>query len=236
MKRTLIALLLAGCSWSTSSPKTSPLVVEVESQSWYATAVYLYCVNGRPLGRIYDLQNQPRQRHVFHLPPSCLQIGGFVRYLSQSPELIDPPIPVEELDTVVIRIPPSRADSVVSVLAPRARDRDRVREVADLIMRASAEARMDPILVANVIRVENPWLLSDTTSHAGAIGLMQIMPFHRGSYGCIGPLTNDSINLCLGTSLLRDYLHRSLRAALLRYNGCTRSECRWYAWEVQESL
>ncbi len=48
-------------------------------------------------------------------------------------------------------------------------------EYQEAIQQAAAEAHVDPLLVASVIRVESKFK-AQNVSHAGAIGLMQLMP------------------------------------------------------------
>jgi len=127
-------------------------------------------------------------------------------------------------------------DSVASILAPRARDTAAVRPIAQLIVREARTKRLDPVLVANIVRVENPWLLADTVSRAGATGIMQVMPLWAGSFSCSGPLDDAGTSVCLGTAIFAAYLKDALRAALLSYNGCTSLRCRGYAEHVTDGL
>jgi len=140
------------------------------------------------------------------------------------------------VDTVYITAPDTTLETVTTILAPHARDAADLREVAQLVVTESRRLNLDPIMVANIIRIENPWLINDTASSAGAIGIMQIMPFHRGSFRCSGRLVNTKTNICLGTNLLRQYLEDALRSALLRYNGCQRAYCQNYAHLVESNL
>ena len=60
-------------------------------------------------------------------------------------------------------------------------------------------------------------------SRSGAVGLMQVMPFHAGSYGCASAdLRLVDANICHGARILHTYLvrTRSVPRALRRYNGC----------------
>jgi hypothetical protein len=61
-------------------------------------------------------------------------------------------------------------------------------------------------------------------SSQGAVGLMQVMPVHMGSYGCMADLLNVDTNICHGASILKHMVRRtkSLPLALKRYNGCVR--------------
>jgi soluble lytic murein transglycosylase-like protein len=100
-------------------------------------------------------------------------------------------------------------------------------EMADRIARALvAEAnriRVAPSLLAAVLLTENYHLDPDTVSYRGATGLMQVMPFHAGEYGCPSDdLTDVEANICHGARIFGRYLRRSgtVATALLRYNGC----------------
>src|SRR4051812_48910599 len=61
-------------------------------------------------------------------------------------------------------------------------------EMADRIARAlvveANRIRVAPSLLAAVLLTENYHLDPDTVSYRGAMGLMQVMPFHAGEYGC----------------------------------------------------
>jgi soluble lytic murein transglycosylase-like protein len=84
---------------------------------------------------------------------------------------------------------------------------------------------MSPSLLAAVLLVENRQLDSAAVSSQGAIGLMQVMPIHAGSYGCASAnLATVDANICHGARILHLYLtrSRSITAALRRYNGCVR--------------
>jgi soluble lytic murein transglycosylase-like protein len=84
---------------------------------------------------------------------------------------------------------------------------------------------MSPSLLAAVLLVENRQLDSAAVSSQGAIGLMQVMPIHAGSYGCgSADLATVDANICHGARILHLYLtrSRSLTVALRRYNGCVR--------------
>ena len=84
---------------------------------------------------------------------------------------------------------------------------------------------MSPSLLAGVLLIENAPFDSTAISTQGAIGMMQVMPVHIGSYGCLsGDLLNLEANICHGARLLNTYLRRtkSVELALRRYNGCVR--------------
>lgn len=83
-------------------------------------------------------------------------------------------------------------------------------------------ARIEPELVLSVIHVEsnfNPYAISS----AGAIGLMQVMPFWLKEIGKPGDsLFSPQTNLRYGCTILRFYLDKEKGnrvRALMRYNG-----------------
>lgn len=84
------------------------------------------------------------------------------------------------------------------------------------------EQRLPPGLVMAVIDVEsrfNRWAVSS----AGAVGLMQVMPFWPAELGMKRhQLTQIEANMRMGCAILRYYLRREkndVRRALARYNG-----------------
>lgn len=100
--------------------------------------------------------------------------------------------------------------------------------VAGSLVEEGLRTGIAPQLLLAVMLVENPWIKPDTTSHMGAIGLMQVMPFHAGAWGCPeGDLTVPEVNICYGAKILAHALGRTggdLDRALLRYNGCVVGE------------
>ena len=92
------------------------------------------------------------------------------------------------------------------------------------LIREGRREGIDPRLLAAMLLVENPWIDPFAQSPVGAVGLMQVMPFHAGSWGCgRTDLTHVETNVCHGTKILAAALRRTqgdLDAALLRYNGC----------------
>ncbi len=94
----------------------------------------------------------------------------------------------------------------------------------ELIHAEAARAGVSPELVLAIISVESKFDRF-AVSHAGAQGLMQIMPFWLKLSGQPdGNLFHASTNLRLGCTILKYYLNRShgdIREALQRYNGAT---------------
>jgi soluble lytic murein transglycosylase len=98
----------------------------------------------------------------------------------------------------------------------------------DVIRQQAAEKNLDPSLIAGVIYVESHF--RDQTSHAGAKGLMQLMPAtadyiaHKsgGTRFVQGDLANPQINISYGTWYLRYLLQRyngNVALALAAYNA-----------------
>jgi soluble lytic murein transglycosylase len=98
----------------------------------------------------------------------------------------------------------------------------------DIIRQQAADKSLDPALIASVIYVESRF--RDQTSHAGAKGLMQIMPgtadyIARKSGGTQfvqGDLADPQINIAYGSWYLRyllDHYHGNTVLALAAYNA-----------------
>ena len=83
-------------------------------------------------------------------------------------------------------------------------------------------AKLHPELVLSVIDVESNFNRF-AISRAGAIGLMQVMPFWLKEIGRPGDnLFNANTNLRMGCTILKYYLDKekgNLTRALMRYNG-----------------
>ncbi len=111
-----------------------------------------------------------------------------------------------------------------------------VARIADLLRDYGGRHDISLDLAFGVMMVENPWLDSVAVSSAGAIGLMQVMPFHAGEWGCGSNLYDTEVNICTGMAILNSYIERrrTLRGALLGYNGCTGgAHCADYPDKVQ---
>jgi soluble lytic murein transglycosylase-like protein len=135
-------------------------------------------------------------------------------------------------------VPRTRADSIAlelaftkelahqplaMALAKRMRNPELADRVAAAIVYEAGRLRISPSLLAGVLVIENTPFDTIAVSTQGAIGLMQVMPVHVGSYGCLsGDLLNVEDNICHGARVLGTYLRRtkSVELALRRYNGC----------------
>jgi soluble lytic murein transglycosylase-like protein len=100
----------------------------------------------------------------------------------------------------------------------------RADELAPMIVAEAARYALPPALVLAIIHLESEYR-ADARSSAGALGLMQVMPFWPRDLGFRfgADLTDRATNLRYGTWVLRNALDDTggdVRAALLRYNGC----------------
>jgi soluble lytic murein transglycosylase-like protein len=103
-----------------------------------------------------------------------------------------------------------------------AEERMQILETAYCEANRPGEQRLPPGLIMAVIDTEsrfNRWAVSS----AGAVGLMQVMPFWPGELGMRRhQLVQVEANLRMGCAILRHYLKRErndVRRALARYNG-----------------
>lgn len=122
-------------------------------------------------------------------------------------------------------------------LEPRVLDPQERLEILRHVHREATRTRLEPELVLSVIQVESNFDRF-AISHAGARGLMQIMPFWLEEIG----RPHDNLfkirtNLRLGCTILRHYLdieNGDLQKALARYNGSVGKL--WYPRRVFEAL
>ena len=131
------------------------------------------------------------------------------------------------------------ADSVALIselLAANGAPAERAAPAAAAIMKYTRLRGLDPLLVVGIIGVENAALAPRARSRVGAMGVMQVMPlWKRYIRDCGDDLRNVDVNVCFGTRILRIALDetKSVRDALLRYNGCVRTPgCQAYASAV----
>lgn len=127
-------------------------------------------------------------------------------------------------DSLTIEVAPERPDAAGS---------DDLRR-RNLVVAAARDHGVDPVLALQVSLVENWGGDPRAVSHAGAVGIMQVMPFwvkHPYAERCIdrsgppwawplrGDLTDPRFNACLGVRILRHYIDGVIPYALHRYNG-----------------
>ena len=113
---------------------------------------------------------------------------------------------------------------IEAVLRDYKDDAELTRRIAVSLVREAHRANLEPRVLLSVLLVENPMLETNARSFVGAIGLMQVMPLHRGQWrACKPDLESVESNICHGAQIFASYLRQSdgnIDRALLRYNGC----------------
>ena len=144
--------------------------------------------------------------------------------------------------TVVTPTAPAAPDSsllIADLLAANGAPRDRALPAGAAIMKYARLRALDPLLIVGIIGVENAALVSRARSKVGASGVMQVMPFWKKHIrDCGDDLRQVATNVCFGTRILQLALDESktVREALLRYNGCVKTPgCSKYAAAVFSS-
>lgn len=116
-------------------------------------------------------------------------------------------------------------------------DADRRQTLLTRIHQEASLAGLPPALVLSVIQVESAFR-AEAVSSAGAVGLMQIMPFWIRELGLPADDLKDPIrNLRYGCTILAHYLaveDGDLTRALARYNGSLGKT--WYPERVMRAL
>lgn len=150
-------------------------------------------------GTIFTVSNQ----HEYKAPGKLLTLPGAV---------ISATSPSED---------PFRVSQVLRRYTRSSKDADRI---AKAVIAEGKRKRIDPALIVGIMLLESD-MNPRARSFVGATGLMQVMPFHRGRWGCKSrDLYDIESNICHGVSVLADNIKRApnLRTALQRYNGCVR--------------
>jgi soluble lytic murein transglycosylase-like protein len=137
--------------------------------------------------------------------------------------------PAVRLDSAALELAVTRRHAhgpLALALARRTGNPEMADRAASAVVREAERLRLSPSLLAAVLLIENAPLDSVAVSNQGAIGMMQIMPVHLGSFGCEADLVNVESNICHGARLLKQLVQRtgSVPVALRRYNGCVRGK------------
>jgi hypothetical protein len=139
--------------------------------------------------------------------------------------------------------PTEEAFRIGQCLGRYTQDRGIAFRVADALVREGHKQNISPELLVGVVLTEDPELNPTARSHVGAKGLMQVMPFHGGKWGCGSTdLYNIESNICHGVKILKQAIAEApnMRLALLRYNGCVRGrntrDCHQYDDKVLRHL
>lgn len=121
--------------------------------------------------------------------------------------------------------PTEEAFRIGQFLGKYTTDRGVAFRVADALVSEGHRQNISPELLVGVVLVEDPDINPRAKSHVGARGLMQVMPFHGGKWGCGSKdLYDIESNICHGVKILKQAIEEApnMRVALLRYNGCVR--------------
>ena len=131
------------------------------------------------------------------------------------------------------------ARGIARLLQRRTSDSSLAQRIANALVVEGEKRHVKPTLLVGMLLTENDRLNPTAKSNVGATGLMQVMPFHAGKYGCESPRLDDvEGNICHGVTIISDLIKRSpnVTKALLRYNGCVRGSntphCQTYSTKV----
>src|SRR6266545_2012746 len=180
--------------------------------------------------------------HVVAL--SLLLVAGTIWTLNQEHPKYTSPAQLLALPGAVIhaQTPSQEAFRIGQVLRRYTRDGERADRIADALVTEGAKAKIDPALLVGVMLTEDAKLDPRAKSSVEARGLMQVMPFHSGKWGCGSKdLFNIESNICHGVSVLAQTIKKApnLNRALLAYNGCVKGRntknCHTYSSKVMKA-
>ena len=180
-------------------------------------------------GTIWTLRQQHPQfikpGELLHLPPALVTAAapGTEPYVAPTDAKA-----LDEIQRVAFSLRKYTNDTVLA------------RRIASAIVVQGGKKNIDPALLVGVLLTEDAKLDPRAKSSVGALGLMQVMPFHAGKWaGCTSTdLFAIDSNICHGVSILADLIKRSpsVSSALQRYNGCIRGtntpNCHTYSGKV----
>jgi len=163
--------------------------------------------------------------HVVAL--SALLVGGVIWTVNQEHPRFTSPAQLLQLPGAVIhaQTPSEQTFRIAQVLRRYTRDGERADRIADALVTEGTKRKIDPVLLVGVMLTEDAKLDPRAKSSVGARGLMQVMPFHSGKWGCASKdLYDIESNICHGVNVLAEIMHRkpNLRVALQAYNGCVK--------------
>lgn len=155
----------------------------------------------------------------------ALLAAGVVYTVTQEHPQFRQPGAIATLPATVIQAPAigQEVARVASVLKRYAKDSTTANRIAGVLVDEGKRRNIDPALLVGVLLTEDATLDTMARSNVGARGLMQVMPEHRGKWGCgSSNLFDIQSNICHGASILQDIMQKApnVRVALLRYNGC----------------
>lgn len=170
-----------------------------------------------------------------------LVAGGAVWTIQQQHPKYTTPAALLKLPGAVISAgtPTEEAFRIGQVLRKYTSNGENADRIAEALVTEGHRKRIDPSLLVGVMLIEDNTLNPRARSFVGARGLMQVMPFHGGQWGCESKdLYSIEGNICHGVSVLADAIKNApnLNVALQRYNGCVRGTntpgCHTYSSKV----
>jgi hypothetical protein len=178
------------------------------------------------------------------LVPSALLVAGTIWTVNQEHPKYTRPADLLRLPGAVIhaQTPTQEAFRIGQVLRRYTKNGDIADRIADALVVEGRKKQIDPVLLVGVMLTEDAKLDPRAKSNVGARGLMQVMPFHSGKWGCGSKdLYNIESNICHGVSVLAQTIKKTsnLNRALLAYNGCVRGRntknCHTYSNKVMKA-
>lgn len=156
-----------------------------------------------------------------------LLVGGAVWTISQQQPVYANPGKLLRLPAAVVDASKHTEEAlrIGEFLNRYTRDRGLAFRIADAVVSEGTKEQIDPMLLVGVLLTEDITLNPRARSFMGARGLMQVMPFHSGKWGCrSSDLYDVETNICHGVQVLKQAIVAApnMRKALLRYNGCVR--------------
>jgi soluble lytic murein transglycosylase-like protein len=170
--------------------------------------------------------------------------AGTVWTLSQQHPAYTNPGTLLKLPGAIIqaRTPTEETFRIGQVLRQYTHDGGTADRIADALVTEGNKRDISPSLLVGVMLVEDAKLDPRAKSFVGARGLMQVMPFHGGKWGCgSSDLYNIESNICHGVSVLAQTIKDTpnLRLALQAYNGCVHGRntpgCHNYSSKVMKA-
>ncbi|MBA3645665.1 MAG: lytic transglycosylase domain-containing protein [Gemmatimonadaceae bacterium] len=190
----------------------------------------------------------PRARRMLRVAArftalSMLLAAGTVWTIQHRRSLEAPKLMTLPVSVVEPMKPTEEAFRIGQFLGRYTQDRGVAFRVADALVHEGHKQNISPELLVGVLLTEDPELNLTARSHVGARGLMQVMPFHGGKWGCgSNDLYDIDSNICHGVKILKQAIANApnMRLALLRYNGCVRGrntrDCHKYDDKVLRHL
>jgi soluble lytic murein transglycosylase-like protein len=154
-------------------------------------------------------------------PPELVALALVVAMWARNTARADTTAVNAEMSSMLVSAEPHASRPVVRAQSQkRAALRARHQAVEPFVAEAARQSGVPVALVRAVIRVESDYF-PDVVSNAGALGLMQLMPFNLERYGVADPFDPRS-NILGGARLLRRLLELwkgNLVLALASYNA-----------------